>query len=66
MDGFPCNLILATFLRICQDSPNLVEIGYKCCPLYTKAYILLPFPAALNLNQIALKWYKAVGIAEEV
>jgi hypothetical protein len=46
---------IGDFLKICQDSPNEVEIGQKYRPLYTKAFLLLQFPAALNHRQIALK-----------
>ena len=29
-NGFPQNLILSTFMKLCEGKPNLVKIGQKC------------------------------------
>jgi hypothetical protein len=36
LDGLPWNLILATFTKICPETPNLFEIGRKYRELYVK------------------------------
>jgi len=36
LDGFPWNLVLRTFMEICQGTPDLVHIGQKCRLLFVK------------------------------
>jgi hypothetical protein len=52
---------IGDFLKIYQDSLNLVEIGHKYRPLYTKPYVLLPFSAALNRSEIASGCWEGWG-----
>ena len=57
LDGFPRNLILEPFTKICWKSNDSVKMT-------TRSKYVLSLPAALNLRKV--KWYLAVRICEEV
>ena len=55
LDGFPWNLTLKTFIEICPEFGNLIEIGQKCRDTFawTPKYVLL-LPATLTCLKIIL------------
>jgi hypothetical protein len=51
LDGFPSNLILGTYMKICPENPKLVKIGQKCGTLFVRHRHVLFLPVTLDCHK---------------
>jgi hypothetical protein len=52
-------------MKIYEQYPNFVSIGYKFRALYLMTLVLIMFPATLNCS-LRMEWYQDIRLAEEV